>query len=817
MFGAIIGDIVGSRFEWNNIKTKDFELLTYRCEFTDDSVMTLAVAKALLDCGSKYDRLGDYAVRAMREVGQPYPDCGYGGMFRKWMYSDNPQPYNSFGNGAAMRVSACGFIATTLDEAVALSRKVTEVTHNHPEGIKGAEATTVCIFLARTGSSILEIRDYVDKHYYPMNFTLDSIRESYSFNETCQNTVPQAIMAFLESTSFKDAIRNAVSIGGDSDTLAAITGGIAEAYYGIPTEIRKHALTFLDERLLGILNAFESKYPPALEKTSDDKPVKVNGKKHAIKAETREEALQMSLFAADDDYASSFTAHEETTSERLFRHLFEACNILRGPINQDEYKSYVTPILFFKRLSDVYDEETAKALEESGGDEEYAAFPENHRFIIPDGCHWNDVREQSENVGKAIVDAMSGIERANPETLSSVFSSFDDAVWTDKGKLSDERLKDLVEHMSKIKVGNENYSADVMGDAYEFLIKKFADLSKKNAGEFYTPRAIVKLLVMLLAPKAGETVYDPAAGTGGMLIEAIHYISTAGSTRNAVSWGAGNKQTYERIYGQEKNLANSAIARMNLFLHGARDFNIAQGDTLRSPQFLYRGQLRTFDCVIANPPFSLKAWGAEQFSSDVYGRNLWGSPTDSNADFAWLQHMVRSMDTKNGRLAVVLPQGVLFRGGKEGEIRHKMIESDKLEYVITLVSGVFYSTGVSACILVLNNNKPAAHIEKVCLVDASQIYTAQRAQNIMTEDNVNDVFKLCADYADVIERAKVVTLDDLRAKDYTLSVSVYIEKAAKETISPAEVRADFAQALATAKAAETRLTELLVKGGYANG
>jgi type I restriction enzyme M protein len=804
MFGAIIGDIVGSRFEWNNIKTKEFELLTYHCEFTDDSVMSFAVAKALLDCNGKYGRLGDCAVRAMREVGQPYPNCGYGGMFRKWMYSDNPQPYNSYGNGAAMRISACGFAANTIEEAINLSRCVTEVTHNHPEGLKGAEATAVCIFLARTGGSILEIRDYVDKRYYPMNFTLDGIRDSYTFNETCQDTVPQAIMAFLESSSFEDAIRNAVSIGGDSDTLAAITGGIAEAYYGVPTEIRKHALTFLDERLLGILNAFESKYPPAFEKNIAKGLVKMNGVKRSVKGQSREDVMQLSMFAADEDMAAGILTYEEIDSRRLFHHLFEACNILRGPINQDEYKSYVTPILFFKRLSDVYGEETAIALHESGDDEEYASFPENHRFIIPDGSHWNDVREQSENVGKAIVDAMSGIERSNPETLSGVFSSFDDAVWTDKSKLSDERLKDLVEHMSKIKVGNENYSADVMGDAYEFLIKKFADLSKKNAGEFYTPRTIVKLLVMLLAPKAGETVYDPAAGTGGMLIEAIHYMHD-------------DKQTYGRIYGQEKNLANAAIARMNLFLHGARDFNIAQGDTLRSPQFLYHGQLKTFDCVIANPPFSLKAWGAEQFSSDVYGRNLWGSPTDSNADFAWLQHMVKSMDVKNGRLAVVLPQGVLFRGGKEGEIRKKMIESDKLEYVITLVSGVFYSTGVSACILVLNNNKPAAHIGKVCLVDASQIYTAQRAQNIMTEDNVNDVFKLCADYSDVIERAKVVSLDDLRAKYHTLSVSVYIEKVVKESISPAEVKSDFAEALATAKAAETRLTELLAKGGYANG
>lgn len=215
-----------------------------------------------------------------------------------------------------------------------------------------------------------------------------------------------------------------------------------------------------------------------------------------------------SLDAADDEEADTFLSDEQTTSQQLYSHLFEACNILRGPINQDEYKSYVTPILFFKRLSDVYDEETARALEESGGDEEYANFPENHRFVIPDGCHWNDVREKSENVGSAIVTAMVGIERANPDTLFGVFSSFDDANWTDKSKLSDERMKDLVEHMSKIKVGNDNYSADVMGDSYEFLIKKFADLSKKNAGEFYTPRPVVRLMVKLLAPQAGETVYE---------------------------------------------------------------------------------------------------------------------------------------------------------------------------------------------------------------------------------------------------------------------------------------------------------------------
>lgn len=231
MIGAVIGDIVGSRFEWNNHRDKNFELFTPACGPTDDSIMTLAIAKALVSCGGDYAALGDRAVYWMRKIGQPYPSCGYGGRFYEWMYSDHPQSYCSYGNGAAMRVSACGFIAKSLEEARQLSKAVTEVTHNHPEGIRGAEATATAIYLARTGSTMSRIRSVIQETYYPLDFTLDGIRDTYRFNETCQGTVPQAIEAFLESTDFEDAIRNAISIGGDSDTLAAITGGIAEAYY----------------------------------------------------------------------------------------------------------------------------------------------------------------------------------------------------------------------------------------------------------------------------------------------------------------------------------------------------------------------------------------------------------------------------------------------------------------------------------------------------------------------------------------------------------------------------------------------------------
>lgn len=803
MLGAIIGDTVGSRFEWHNHRSKDFDFLTYKCEPTDDSIMTLAIAKAILKSEGNVNKLSDLVVRYMQQLGRLYSDAGYGGAFRKWIRSSDPKPYGSFGNGAAMRVSPVGFAAKSMDEAKAMSKAVTKVTHNHPEGLKGAEATTVAIFMALHGKSMLEIRDYIDKNYYPMNFTLDDIRDSYQFNETCQDTVPQAMMAFFESTGFEDAIRNAISIGGDSDTLAAITGGIAEAYYGIPSEIRKHELTFLDERLLAILVEFENRYKPIVEKKIG-KDVSVPIERDAdieVEKGSRESMMEEAFQAVDKDIKNAEMSAEETSSQKLFNFLYEDCNILRGPINQDEYKSYVTPILFFKRLSDVYDEEHEKALKESGGDEEYASFDENYSFVIPKGCHWNDVRNVTQNVGQAIVKAMSGIERANPDYLSGVFSSFDDANWTDKNKLNDERLKNLIEHMSELKVGNNNYSADVMGDAYEYLIKKFADLSKKNAGEFYTPRTVVKLMVMLLDPQAGDAVYDPACGTGGMLIEAIRHIDN-------------DHMTYGKIYGQEKNLSTSAIARMNLFLHGAREFKIVQGDTLVDPSFTEGNHLKTFDCVLANPPFSLKHWGAAAFEHDKYGRNIWGSPSNSNADFAWLQHMVASMDKKHGRVAVVLPQGVLFRTGKDGKMRKKLVDSDLLEAVITLKGGIFYGAGVSACILFLKREKSKNHIGRVCMIDASEIYTPQRAQNYMSEDDIAEVYKLYTDYQDVIERCKIVTLKDIKDKGYTLSTNVYIEKKPVPITPPSVVRDRYYASYKRAMEYEKRLRELLKEGGY---
>lgn len=260
MIGALIGDVVGSRFEWHNLKSKDFELFSKSCHYTDDSVMTIAIMKAFLESSSNYSDLSDKAILSMVSLGRKYPTCGYGGRFYQWIFSEEQEPYNSYGNGAAMRVSACGMVAESLEEAKEFSQIVTGCTHNHPEGLKGAEAVACAIFLAKSGMSKEEIREYILKNYYQISFTLDEIREDYSFDVSCQGSVPQALEAFFESHSFEDAIRNAISIGGDSDTIAAITGSIAGVYYGIPKEIEEMILSYFDEDLKSIVFSFEKKY-----------------------------------------------------------------------------------------------------------------------------------------------------------------------------------------------------------------------------------------------------------------------------------------------------------------------------------------------------------------------------------------------------------------------------------------------------------------------------------------------------------------------------------------------------------------------------
>lgn len=482
---------------------------------------------------------------------------------------------------------------------------------------------------------------------------------------------------------------------------------------------------------------------------------------------------------------------EPISKSELGNHLLGACDILRGPINQDEYKSYITPLLFFKRISDVYDEETTEALEMSDGDEDYAALPENHSFAVPDGCHWQDVRNTSANVGKAIVDAMVGIERANPDTLSGLFSSFDDASWTDKGKLSDERLKDLVEHFSAKKFGNRNYNADMMGDAYEYLIKKFADMQKKNAGEFYTPREIVKMMVSLLEPKPGETVYDPACGTGGMLIEAVRQMDNS-------------KLAYGKLYGQEKNLSTSAIARMNLYLHGAKDFRIAQGDTLREPAFLAGNTLRSFDCVLANPPYSIKQWDRESFASDPYGRNFLGTPPQGRADYAFIQHILKSMDPKSGRCAILLPHGVLFRN-EESEMRERLVRSDLVEAVIGLGANLFFNSPMEACILICRSEKAPNRRKEILFVDASTEVTRKNAQSYLDPRHIKRIVEAYRSDEDIEGFSSHASFSEIEGNAFSLSIPLYVKPSNDENADDRSIE----ETVGSWRAASTEAASLL--------
>lgn len=487
---------------------------------------------------------------------------------------------------------------------------------------------------------------------------------------------------------------------------------------------------------------------------------------------------------------------------QLESHLWESANILRGPVDAADFKSYVFPLMFFKRISDVHDEEHAAALKEYDGDEESALFPENYSFQIPNGCHWNDVRSIATNIGQALHASMRGIEQANPHTLYGIFG---DAQWTNKDRLSDSLLRDLIEHFSKLSLGNSVAKSDLLGQSYEYLIKKFADATNKKAGEFYTPRSVVRLMVKVLDPREGESIYDPTCGTGGMLLEAIHHVKeTRGDVR--ALWG--------KLFGQEKNLTTAAIARMNLFLHGAADFQIVRGDTLRNPAFFLGDSLATFDCVIANPPFSLEKWGDDVWASDPYGRNFAGMPPSKSGDYAFVQHMIKSMSQKSGRMAVVLPHGALFRMGKEGEIRQKLLAMDLLEAVIGLGANLFYGAGIAACVLIFRQKKAKARKGKVLIVDASNEFKTGRAQNELLPEHVDRIHGWVHAYTDIKGIARVVALDEIATNDYKLNISSYVEpQGTSEVLTVEDALQRLKGSADAAFAAEGCLVELLMNKG----
>lgn len=445
------------------------------------------------------------------------------------------------------------------------------------------------------------------------------------------------------------------------------------------------------------------------------------------------------------------------TLPELESKLWQAANILRGsPVDRTDWKSYILPLLFFKRICDVWDEERDRMIAEYG-----EAFEDEHRFQVPEGSHWRDVREAASNVGTAIQNAMLNISIANQDHLYGVFG---DAQWTNKERLPDALLKDLIEHFSSFKLGNERVASDVMGDAYEYLIKNFADDSGHTAQEFYTNRTLVHLMAQMLDPKANESIYDPTCGTGGMLISALAEVKRKG----------GEYRTL-KLYGQERNHMTASIARMNLVLHGLEDYEVVRGDTLNNPGFVEHDRLRTFDVVLANPPYSIKQWNREGFQSDPWGRNFLGTPPQGRADYAFFQHILKSLNPKTGRCAILYPHGVLFRR-EEAEMRQKLVEADLVDCVLGLGANLFYNSPMEACVVICRAAKPSERQGKVLFIDAVKEVARVQAQSFLKPEHQSRILQAYQGFADDPGFAKVATLAEVAEQDYSLSIPLYVRR-----------------------------------------
>lgn len=458
------------------------------------------------------------------------------------------------------------------------------------------------------------------------------------------------------------------------------------------------------------------------------------------------------------------------TQGELESYLWGAATVLRGTIDAGDYKQFIFPLLFFKRISDVWDEEYQRALDESEGDVDYASFAENHRFQMPDGAHWSDVRAVTTNVGHALQSAMRAIEQANPDKLYGVFG---DAQWTNKERLPDETLRDLIEHFSEQKLSTANVPEDQFGQAYEYLIKRFADDSGHTAQEFYTNRTLVHLMTLILDPQPGESVYDPTCGTGGMLLSAAVELKRQGKEHRNL-----------KLYGQELNLMSSSIARMNLFLHGIADFQVERGNTLSEPKFLEGDQLQQFDVVLANPPYSIKSWDRKLWAADPFGRNQFGTPPQGRADYAFFQHILSSMKAGSGRCAILFPHGVLFRD-EEREMRQRIVEADLVDCVLGLGPGLFYNSPMEACVLFCRTDKPAKRKGSVLFINAVHEYAREQSLSMLRHEHIDRILSSYRDWSSQPDIACLVDVADVLANDGNLNIELYAPRSDESRGGPA--------------------------------
>lgn len=453
--------------------------------------------------------------------------------------------------------------------------------------------------------------------------------------------------------------------------------------------------------------------------------------------------------------------------EELQTYLWNSAVLLRTSIDAGAYKQYIFPLLFFKRICDVYDEETQQIKDQYGEDAEAFDEEEIHTFIVPKGYHWNDVRAVSENVGVAIVEAFRKVESANSDKLTGIFG---DGAWTNKNRLPDRLLKDLLEHFSSKTLSIKSCPEDELGQGYEYLIRKFADDSGHTAQEFYTNRTVVHLMTEMLQPESGESIYDPTCGSAGMLISSIAYLKEQQKEWRNVS-----------VYGQEINALTSAIGKMNLFLHGVKDFNIVNGDTLRAPAFVENGKLKQFDLVLANPPYSISQWDRAAFESDKYGRNFLGVPPQGRADYAFLQHIIASMKKDTGRCAILFPHGVLFRA-EESAMRQRLVESDVVECVIGLGANLFYNSPMEACIMICRMSKRPERRGQILFINAVNEVERKNAQSYLDDHHIRRIADAYKKYEDEAGFSKVATIKEIGESNYSLSIPLYVKSEVNEEL-----------------------------------
>ncbi|MBQ8161067.1 MAG: SAM-dependent DNA methyltransferase [Clostridia bacterium] len=449
----------------------------------------------------------------------------------------------------------------------------------------------------------------------------------------------------------------------------------------------------------------------------------------------------------------------------LESYLWGSAVLLRTNIDAGSYKQYIFPLLFFKRLCDVYDEETAQFEAQYGEDADL--FADDHSFIIPEGHHWSDVRQITEDVGQAIVSAFRAIEKVNGDKLTGIFG---DGAWTNKNRLPDRLLKDLLEHFSKLTLSLANCPEDELGQGYEYLIKKFADDSGHTAQEFYTNRTVVHLMTEMLQPQSQESIYDPTCGSAGMLISSIAWIREHGQEYRNV-----------HVYGQEINDLTSAIGRMNLFLHGINDFQIVTGDTLKAPAFVEGGRVQQFDLVLANPPYSIKQWDRTAFENDKYGRNFLGTPPQGRADYAFFQHILKSMKPVTGRCAILFPHGVLFRE-EESSLRENLVRSDLIECVIGLGPNLFFNAPMEACIVICRTLKSPERKHKVLFINAVDEVTRKNAQSYLEDEHISHIAGAYLSGSDEEGYSRLVDDEEIVGNRYNLSIPLYVRKKGAEPV-----------------------------------